>query len=95
LAKNGTGAVDFTGDSYSGERLLTFNINSDHEGTTESGSLTGGRAEAKAVVLAASRQAWRPPESPRIDGRDISGSFRREEREMFGNFRKKGANAVE
>jgi hypothetical protein len=92
LAANGT--VDFEGDSYSGERLLTFNINSDLEGKVETGTLTGMRAETGVDTLAASRQAWQPPESLRIDARDISGSFRQEEREMLRNFRKKDVNAA-
>lgn len=89
-----TGAVDFDGRTYSGDRLLTFNSNGDSEGNAETGTLTNGRADQKGPVLAASRQAWQPPESLCIDARDISGSFRQEEREKFLNFRKKGADAA-
>lgn len=88
-----SGAVDFEGSSYSGERLLTFNMNGDKEGGTETGRLTGGRADQTASVLAASRQAWEPA-SLRIDARDISGSFRQEERELFRRLGKAGEDAA-
>jgi hypothetical protein len=86
---------DFTGPSYSGDRLLTFNMNSDRQGGAENGILSNGQADSREAVLAASRQAWEVPKSLPLDARDISKNFRRNERDLLSRFAREGKDAAE
>lgn len=89
-----TGTPDFAGPSYSGTRLLTFNSNSNPQGSSETGNLAGGSADRTAVTAAGSRQVWPASQPLPIDARDISGSFRQEERDRLRRFGKAGTHAA-
>jgi hypothetical protein len=96
LRKTGTSDfTDFAGPSYSGDRLLTFNINDDSGGESETGRLTNGPPVPPPSLWDASRQAWLAAKALPMDARDISAGFREEERTRLRRFGKAGIHAGE
>jgi hypothetical protein len=69
---------DFSGSPYSGEGLLTFNINHDLKGRRETGYLSGSSVETRADL---SRQIQQSSGPFRIDARDL-GNIREWERNV-------------
>ncbi|MDR1277275.1 MAG: hypothetical protein LBK02_00830 [Treponema sp.] len=87
------GGTDFVGKggTYSGNRLLTFNSNNNHEGGTETGFLTG---RSTGVSAAGSRQIGQMSGPFIIDARDIGGIREQERNFSFPVFGKKGKDAA-
>jgi hypothetical protein len=82
------GDTDFEGISYSGDGLLTFNINIDsRKGGTETGYLTG--RSSTGVSAAASRQIGQISGPFLVDARDIGGIREQERNFSFPVFGEK------
>jgi hypothetical protein len=91
LKKDSAPTFNAENNTYSGERLLTFNSNASIEGGPEPGTLTGAPAESKPSASSAiSRQAWQAPGPLQIDARDIAGNREREQKNTFRSLGEKG-----